>query len=81
VRAAARVHRHDATPETHDEALQRAPPHPTPQNNPAQSVQTGQAATVLATIDPNDNEVHRLVPLSQPDRDPNGSRREERAIP
>src|SRR5437899_12918114 len=33
VRAVARLHRHGAKPEPRDEALQRAPSHPTPQNN------------------------------------------------
>jgi hypothetical protein len=52
VRAAARLHRHNATLETRDKAPQRAPPHPTSQNNPARSVQTSKAARVLAKIIP-----------------------------
>jgi hypothetical protein len=63
VRAAPRLHRHGTTPETHDEALQRPPPHPAPQNNPARSVQTRQAARVLTKINPNNNDVHQPVPL------------------
>jgi hypothetical protein len=49
---AARLHRHNATLETRDKAPQRAPPHPTSQNNPARSVQTSKAARVLAKIIP-----------------------------
>jgi hypothetical protein len=64
VGAAARLHRHNATPETRDKAPHRAPPHPTSQNNPARSVQTSKAARVLAKINPNDNDVHRPVPFS-----------------
>jgi hypothetical protein len=41
VHAAARLHRHNATPETRDKAPQRAPPHPTSQNNPAKASQQG----------------------------------------
>ena len=43
---------------------QRAPPHPTFQDNPARSVQTSKAARVLAKINPNDHDVHRSVPFS-----------------
>src|ERR1700738_3048283 len=64
VGAAARLHRHNATPETRDKAPQRPPRHPTSQNNPARSVQTSKAARVLAKINPNDNDVHRPVPFS-----------------
>src|SRR5829696_3978268 len=64
MRAAARLHRHDATLKTLDEVLQHVPSHPASQDHPARGVQPRHAARVLAKIDPNNDDVHRPVPLS-----------------
>jgi hypothetical protein len=64
MRAATRLHRHDAALKTQDIAYQLRSTHPTSQNDPTRRVQTRQAAGVLAKINAKDHYTHRFAPFT-----------------
>jgi hypothetical protein len=73
--------RRDAAPTPADEIRRRLAPQSAPPNNPPRRIQARQAARVLAKVNPDNHDVHRFAPLSNPTAILTRSPREGRAIP